>query len=63
MRVKATKKGFYKGLREPGDVFDMVRADGKEPKGSWFVPVGEPKSKSASPAKGGATVLTDEDLA
>jgi hypothetical protein len=36
MQVKATRRGFYGSLREPGDEFEL--ADEKH-MGSWMVPV------------------------
>ena len=45
MLVKATKKGYYLGPRAVGDEFDLpLRADGKEPTGSWFVKIEQPKA-------------------
>lgn len=52
--VRATKKGFYGVVRDPGEVFQVPAGS----KGSWFVPVEKP---AAVTTKG--TVLSDVDLA
>jgi hypothetical protein len=47
MRVIATAKGYFGGLREPGDEFEVP--DGA--KGSWFAPVAAEDAKPAGKAK------------
>lgn len=48
MKVKATARGYYSGIREVGDVFDVPD---KEANGaSWFEPV-ESKPPAKAPAK------------
>lgn len=48
MRVRATDRGYYKGIREEGDEFDY---DGEL--GSWMAPVQnqEPAAKAKAKAK------------
>lgn len=49
MKVRATKMGFYKGRRYPGDVFDIpdTARNGKPMQlGSWMEPVKAAEGKA-----------------
>ena len=47
MRVIANQRGFFDGLREPGDEFEVPQGTS----GRWFEPVEKPEVKKSSKPK------------
>lgn len=46
-KVVATRRGYHRQLREPGEVFTFVGYMDRKPKPSWCEPYTEPKKPKA----------------
>jgi hypothetical protein len=57
MLVIAKARGYFDGIREPGDKFNVP--DGE--KATWFEPVEKPKEVKESPAKGEKKEATKDE--